>query len=100
MAVLPTRGERFPYTEQRVSLRVYDVITGTDVFSIAGADLAPDPTKDDELRGRRDGGRERFPLRGIIAHRASCAFRIMRNINFSKCNAFAGGCGIINAFSF
>ena len=27
---------------------VYDVITGTDVFSIAGADLAPDPTKDDE----------------------------------------------------
>ncbi len=28
--------------------RVYDEITGTDVFSIAGADLAPDPTKDDE----------------------------------------------------
>ena len=27
---------------------VYDVITGTDPFSIAGADLAPDPTKDDE----------------------------------------------------
>ena len=27
---------------------VYDVITGTDGFSIAGADLAPDPTKDDE----------------------------------------------------
>ena len=27
---------------------VYDVITGTDVFSIAGADLAPDTTKDDE----------------------------------------------------
>ena len=27
---------------------VYDVITGTDVFSIAGADLAPDPTKADE----------------------------------------------------
>ena len=27
---------------------VYDVITGTDVFSIAGADLAPDATKDDE----------------------------------------------------
>ena len=27
---------------------VYDVITGTDVFSIAGVDLAPDPTKEDE----------------------------------------------------
>ena len=27
---------------------VYDVITGTDVFSIAGADLAPDATKEDE----------------------------------------------------
>ena len=27
---------------------VYDVITGTDVFSIAGANLAPDATKDDE----------------------------------------------------
>ena len=27
---------------------VYDVITGTDVFSIAGSDLAPDATKDDE----------------------------------------------------
>ena len=27
---------------------VYDVITGTDGFSIAGADLAPDTTKDDE----------------------------------------------------
>ena len=27
---------------------VYDEITGTDVFSIAGADLAPDPTKEDE----------------------------------------------------
>ena len=27
---------------------VYDVITGTDTFSIAGADLAPDATKDDE----------------------------------------------------
>ena len=27
---------------------VYDVITGTDGFSIAGADLAPDATKSDE----------------------------------------------------
>ena len=27
---------------------VYDVITGTDGFSIAGVDLAPDPTKEDE----------------------------------------------------
>ena len=27
---------------------VYDVITGTDTFSIAGADLAPDTTKADE----------------------------------------------------
>ncbi len=28
--------------------RVYDEITGTDTFSIAGANLAPDATKDDE----------------------------------------------------
>ena len=28
--------------------RVYDEITGTDGFSIAGVDLAPDPTKEDE----------------------------------------------------
>ncbi len=28
--------------------REYDVIKGTDAFSIAGADLAPDATKDDE----------------------------------------------------
>ena len=28
--------------------RVYDEITGTDVFSIAGDDLAPDATKEDE----------------------------------------------------
>ena len=28
--------------------RVYDEITGTDLFSIAGANLAPDTTKDDE----------------------------------------------------
>ena len=28
--------------------RVYDEITGTDVFSIAGANLAPDATKEDE----------------------------------------------------
>ena len=28
--------------------RVYDEITGTDLFSIAGNDLAPDATKDDE----------------------------------------------------
>ena len=28
---------------------VYDVVTGTDGFSIAGADLAPDATKDDEF---------------------------------------------------
>ena len=28
--------------------REYGTITGTDVFSIAGADLAPDTTKDDE----------------------------------------------------
>ena len=28
--------------------RVYDEITGTDLFSIAGSDLAPDATKEDE----------------------------------------------------
>ncbi|MBQ6102757.1 MAG: hypothetical protein IJL06_03710, partial [Kiritimatiellae bacterium] len=29
-------------------MRVYDEITGTDLFSIAGNDLAPDATKEDE----------------------------------------------------
>lgn len=34
---------------------VYGTVTGTDVFSIAGADLAPDMTKDDEYVELVDG---------------------------------------------
>ena len=35
--------------------RVYDEISGTNVFSIAGANLAPDETKDDEYVALADG---------------------------------------------
>ena len=37
------------YTVLDEATREYDVITGTDVFSIAGADLGPDAAKDDEF---------------------------------------------------
>ena len=57
---------------------VYDVITGTDVFSIAGADLAPDPTKDDEyvalvnVRGLETKAEIEFSdLQNVKAHLAS-----------------------------
>ena len=47
-AVLPTNNTEGAKPVIKTVLDVYDVITGTDVFSIAGADLAPDATKDDE----------------------------------------------------
>ncbi len=57
---------------------VYDVITGTDPFSIAGADLAPDPTKDDEFVAfaGRDGQETKAEidfsdLQNVKAHLAS-----------------------------
>ena len=57
---------------------VYDVITGTDVFSIAGADLAPDATKDDEYvaladaRGAETKAEIDFSdLQNVKAHLAS-----------------------------
>ena len=34
---------------------MYDVITGTHLFSIAGSDLAPDVSKDDEYVALADG---------------------------------------------
>ena len=57
---------------------VYDVITGTDVFSVAGADLAPDATKDDEYvaladaRGAETKAEIDFSdLQNVKAHLAS-----------------------------
>ena len=48
-AIIPTNNsEPTINTVLDETTLVYDVITGTDVFSIAGSDLAPDTTKDDE----------------------------------------------------
>ena len=46
--VPPVRAKPLINTVLDETTLVYDVITGTDTFSIAGADLAPDATKDDE----------------------------------------------------
>ena len=45
-AIIPTNNSINTVLDE--TTLVYDVITGTDVFSIAGSDLAPDATKDDE----------------------------------------------------
>ena len=47
-AIIPTNNSEAINTVLDETTLVYDVITGTDVFSIAGSDLAPDTTKDDE----------------------------------------------------
>ena len=51
---------------------VYDVITGTDAFSIAGADLAPDTSNDDEYvcLVDKDGAE----------HKATIAFSDLQNV--------------------
>lgn len=51
---------------------VYDVITGTDAFSIAGADLAPDDSKDDEYIC--------FVGKDGVEHRATITFSDLQNV--------------------
>ena len=63
--------------------RVYDEITGTDVFSIAGADLAPDPTKDDEYVALADA-------RGAET-RAAITFSDLQNVKAHLESALPAG---------
>ena len=63
--------------------RVYDEITGTDVFSIAGADLAPDPTKDDEYVALADS-------RGAET-RAAITFSDLQNVKARLESALPAG---------
>ena len=62
---------------------VYDVITGTDVFSIAGADLAPDPTKDDEYVALADA-------RGVET-KAEIEFSDLQNVKAHLATALEPG---------
>ena len=62
---------------------VYDVITGTDVFSIAGADLAPDPTKDDEYVALADA-------RGLET-KAEIEFSDLQNVKARLASALPAG---------
>ena len=63
--------------------RVYDEIAGTDVFSIAGADLAPDPTKDDEYVALADA-------RGTET-RAAITFSDLQNVKARLESALPAG---------
>ena len=62
---------------------VYDVITGTDPFSIAGADLAPDPTKDDEYVALVDGDG--------VETKASITFSDLQNVKAQLASALPAG---------
>ena len=62
---------------------VYDVITGTDVFSIAGADLAPDATKDDEYVALADA-------HGVET-RAEIDFSDLQNVKAHLASAIPAG---------
>ena len=62
---------------------VYDVITGTDPFSIAGADLAPDPTKDDEYVALVDGDG--------VETKATIAFSDLQNVKAQLASALPAG---------
>ena len=62
---------------------VYDGITGTDVFSIAGADLAPDPTKDDEYVALADA-------RGLET-KAEIEFSDLQNVKARLASALPAG---------
>ena len=52
--------------------REYGVITGTDVFSIAGADLAPDSEKEDEYVCLTDGDG--------VEHKAEITYSDLQNV--------------------
>ena len=62
---------------------VYDVITGTDTFSIAGADLAPDTTKDDEYVALVD-------VHGIET-KAEITFSDLQNVKARLASALPAG---------
>ena len=62
---------------------VYDVITGTDVFSIAGADLAPDTTKADEYVALAD-------VHGIET-KAEITFSDLQNVKAHLASALPAG---------
>ena len=62
---------------------VYDVITGTDGFSIAGADLAPDPTKPDEYVAFADA-------HGVET-KAEITFSDLQNVKAHLASALAPG---------
>ena len=62
---------------------VYDVITGTDGFSIAGADLAPDTTKEDEYVALVD-------VHGIET-KAEITFSDLQNVKAHLASALAPG---------
>ena len=68
---------------------VYDVITGTDVFSIAGADLAPDATKDDEYVALVDA-------HGVET-RAAIDFSDLQNVKAHLASALGDSCGRLHA---
>ena len=62
---------------------VYDVVTGTDGFSIAGADLAPDATKDDEYVAFADA-------HGVET-KAEITFSDLQNVKAHLASALAPG---------
>ena len=62
---------------------VYDVITGTDGFSIAGADLAPDTTKEDEYVALVD-------VHGIET-KAEITFSDLQNVKAHLASALLAG---------
>ena len=62
---------------------VYDEITGTDGFSIAGADLAPDPTKPDEYVALMD-------VHGIET-KAEITFSDLQNVKAHLASALTPG---------
>ena len=63
--------------------REYDEITGTDLFSIAGADLAPDDENDDEYVALVDGeGAE---------HRADIVYSDLQNVKAKLAAALPAG---------
>ena len=63
--------------------REYDVITGTDAFSIAGADLAPDPEKADEYVA--------FIGNDNVEHKAEITYSDLQNVKAKLAAALSAG---------
>ena len=70
---------------------VYDVITGTDPFSIAGADLAPDPTKDDEYVALVDGDG--------VETKAAITFSDLQNVKAQLASALPAGAYTLKVYT-